>query len=247
MLGIAFVLLGIAIGSFLNVCIDRLPRGGSIISPPSNCDSCGRKLNLPDLIPILSYLALRGKCRHCKAPIPIRTLFVELGTGMLFGLIWLQYPESATAMVVACYSAILILILAIDLEHHKVLNRLTYPAIALALIAAPFTPGRSLGELLLGGAIGFGILFVIAFVYPAGMGMGDVKLAAFIGLTVGYPGILLTMFLSFVIGGLISGALLAARLIGRRDPIAFAPFLAAVAITTMLYGEQILNWWAGRT
>jgi leader peptidase (prepilin peptidase)/N-methyltransferase len=79
------------------------------------------------------------------------------------------------------------------------------------------------------------------------MGMGDVKLVAFIGLTVGYPGILLAMFLSFVIGGLISGALLAARLIGRRDPIAFAPFLAVGAITTMLYGEQIIRWWAGRT
>jgi leader peptidase (prepilin peptidase)/N-methyltransferase len=247
MLGIAFSLLGVAIGSFLNVCIDRLPQGGSIISPPSKCDSCGRQLTPLELIPILSYLALRGKCRHCKAPIHIRTLFVELGTGIVFGLIWLQYPESATAMVVACYSAILILILAIDLEHHKVLNRLTYPAIALALIAAPFTPDRSLGELLLGGAIGFGILFAIAFVYPAGMGMGDVKLVAFIGLTVGYPGILLAMFLSFVIGGLISGALLAARLIGRRDPIAFAPFLAVGAITTMLYGEQIIRWWAGRT
>ena len=246
MLGIAFILLGVAIGSFLNLGIDRLPKGESILSPSSNCDSCGRKLTLLDLIPILSFLVLRGKCRYCKASIPIRSLFVELGTGTLFGLIWLKYPESATAIAVASYSAFLILILTIDLEHHKVLNRLTYPAISLALIAAPFTPGRSLGDLILGGAIGFGILFVVALICPAGMGMGDVKLAAFIGLAVGYPGILLTMFLSFVIGGLISGALLAARLIGRRDPIAFAPFLAAGAITTMLYGEQILRWWSER-
>ena len=187
MLFIPFTLLGTIIGSFLNVCIDRIPKGGSILSPPSRCDACGHKLVLTDLIPVLSYLVLRGKCRYCHASIPPRNLWIELGTGALFALIWLRYPLSINAILVACYSVFLIAILAIDLEHHKVLNRITYPAIALALIAMPFSPDQHYWELLLGGVIGFAILFLIALVYPAGMGMGDVKLAAFIGLAIGYP------------------------------------------------------------
>jgi leader peptidase (prepilin peptidase)/N-methyltransferase len=246
MLVIPFTLLGMIIGSFLNVCIDRIPKGGSILSPPSRCDTCGHRLLFIDLIPILSYLTQKGKCRYCKASIPLRNPLVELGTGALFALIWMRYPSSINAILVACYSAFLIVILAIDLEHHKVLNRLTYPAIVLALITIPFTPAHNYWELLLGGVIGFAILFLVALVYPAGMGMGDVKLAAFIGLALGYPGILMALFLAFVIGGLLSGGLVLAHLIGRRDPIAFAPFMAVGAITTMLYGDQILLWWAGR-
>jgi leader peptidase (prepilin peptidase)/N-methyltransferase len=246
MLVFLFTLLGMIIGSFLNVCIDRIPKGGSILSPPSYCDSCGHRLFFIDLIPILSYLIQKGRCRYCKASIPLRNPLLELGTGALFALIWLRYPSSINAILIASYSTFLITILAIDLEHHKVLNRLTYPAIVFALIAIPITPAHKYWELLLGGLIGFGVLFLIALVYPAGMGMGDVKLAAFIGLAVGYPGILMALFLSFVIGGLICGGLLSTRLIGRRDPIAFAPFLAVGAITTMLYGDQILRWWAGR-
>lgn len=246
MLVVPFTLLGMIIGSFLNVCIDRIPKGGSILTPPSHCDSCGHKLTLTDLIPVLSYLIQKGKCRYCNASIPPRNLLIELGTGALFALIWLRYPSSISAVLVASYSAFLVAILAIDLEHHKVLNRLTYPAIALALIATIFNPDQQYWEHLLGGVIGFGILFLIALVYPAGMGMGDVKLAVFIGLAVGYPGILMALFLAFVMGGLVSGGLVIARLIARRDPIAFAPFLAVGAITTMLYGDQILRWWVGR-
>lgn len=245
--GLAFAVLGTILGSFLNVCIDRMPRDRSLIAGRSHCDACGQQLRILDLIPIISYLALRGKCRYCGAAIPLRVPLVESGAGALFFLIWLRYPANLEAFLIGGYSAILIIILFIDLEHHRILNKLSYPAIALALLASPFIPGRSALEMLTGGALGFGFLLILALLYPAGMGMGDVKLAAFIGLAVGHPGIVLALFLAFVLGGFLSGGLVLAKKMGRRDPIAFGPFLAAGAITTMLYGEPILNWWAGRT
>ena len=245
MSGLFFVLLGMAIGSFLNVCIDRLPKGESIVSPPSQCDTCGRRLALLDLIPVVSYLRYRGSCRYCQSSIPRRYLWVELGTGLLFGLIWLRFPAIDMAGFVACSSAILIVVLVIDLEHQKILNRVVFPAIGFALLAALFIPEPSLGERFLGGLAGFGILLLLAYLSPAGMGMGDVKLMAFVGLLVGFPHVLLVLFLSFVLGGLISGVLLAAKRIGRRDPIAFGPFIALGTITTLFYGEQIIRWWWG--
>ncbi len=243
--GLFSVLLGTAVGSFLNVCIDRLPKGESIASPPSHCDACGRRLAVIDLIPVVSFLLHRGRCRYCRAAIPRRYLWVELGTGLLFGLIWLRFPSSVDAGFMASCSAILLVILVIDLEHHKILNRIVYPAVGFALIAAFFLPETSLGERLLGGSIGFASLFLLAYIYPTGMGMGDVKLMTFVGLVVGFPNVLLALFLSFVLGGLISGALLAARRIGRRDPIAFGPFIALGTLTTMFYGDQIIRWWWG--
>jgi len=243
--GLFSFLLGMVIGSFLNVCIDRLPKGESIVSPPSQCDACGRRLAAIDLVPVFSYLLHRGRCRYCQAAIPRRYLWVELGMGILFGLIWLRFPSSVEAGFVASCSAILVVILVIDLEHHKIPNRIVYPAIGFALIATLFLPESSIGERLLGSLIGFALLFLLAYFYPSGMGMGDVKLMAFVGFIVGFPEVLLALFLSFVLGGSLSGALLAARRIGRRDPIAFAPFIALGTLTTMFYGEQIIRWWWG--
>jgi len=245
MLAAGFALFGVILGSFLNVCIDRIPRGGSLIKGRSHCDACGHSLSALDLIPVASYLWLRGRCRYCGARIPPRVPAVEIGTGALFALIGLRYPASLEAVLIAAYSALLIVFLVIDLESGRILNKLSYPAIGLALLAAPLTPRRTATEMLIGGAIGFGLLLLIALVYPAGMGMGDVKLAAFIGLAVGYPQVWLALFLAFVGGGSLSGALVLAKRIGRKDPIAFGPFLAAGAIATMLYGEQIWSWWAG--
>jgi leader peptidase (prepilin peptidase)/N-methyltransferase len=161
-------------------------------------------------------------------------------------LIWLRFGASLQAILVSVYACYLIVTLVIDLEHHRILNKLTYPAIIVALIVAPFTPDRSLLETIAGGAIGSGVLLLIAIVYPGGMGMGDVKLGAFIGLAVGLSGILLALYLSFVLGGLITGILWLARVVRRRDPIAFGPFLAIGALATLLYGEPLLRWWAGR-
>jgi leader peptidase (prepilin peptidase)/N-methyltransferase len=235
--------LGLLVSSFLNVCIDRLPEGGSIISPPSHCPACGRRLAPFDLIPLLSYLLLKGRCRYCGAPIPRRVLSVEAMTGLLFILLWFRYGFSLRLLLATLYTCFFIIILFIDLEHHLVLNRVIYPAIVVALLAIPFTPNHDVVKLLGGGAIGFGALFLIAYIYPAGMGMGDVKLAAFIGLVDGFPSVLAALLISFVTGGLVGGGLLLTGLKGRKDPIPFAPFLVVGGMVAMLYGQQIMNWY----
>ncbi len=235
---------GLLVGSFLNMCIDRFPRDESIIARRSHCDACGRQLRVVDLIPILSYVFVTGHCHFCGVRIPIRNLAVEIGTVALFGLIWMRFPGSWETVLVAFYSSLLILFVVIDLERGLILNRISYPAIAVAVLFALFVPERTALEMLAGGLIAFVVLMAITLLFPSGMGMGDVKLAAFIGLAVGYPYVWLALFLAFVAGGLIAGALVLAKVMGRKDPIAFGPFLAAGAIVTMLLGEPILQWWA---
>lgn len=241
---LVFMFAGLLVGSFLNMCIDRFPRDESIINGRSHCDACGHTLRARDLVPILSYTFVRGHCYFCGVRIPIRNLAVEIGTVLLFGVIWLRYPGSWETVLVAFYTSLLIVFLVIDLERGLILNRVSYPAIAVALLFALLVPERTALEMLAGGLIAFGVLLAIALIFPSGMGMGDVKLAAFIGLAVGYPYVWLALFLAFVIGGLIAGALVLAKVVGRRDPIAFAPFLAAGAIVTLLFGEQIMLWWS---
>jgi leader peptidase (prepilin peptidase)/N-methyltransferase len=238
-----YALLGLAISSFLNVCIDRLPERASIVSPPSHCPACGRRLTPLDLIPLVSYLLLRGRCRYCGAQIPRRVLLVEAMTGLLFVLLWYRYGLSRWLLLATLYTCFFIVVFVIDLEHQLVLNRVIYPAIAVALLAIPITTNHDVVELLGGGAIGFGVLFLIAFIYPAGMGMGDVKLATFIGLVMGFPVVFVALLISFVAGGLVGGGLLLSGLKGRKDAIPFAPFLVTGGMAAMLYGDQIIDWY----
>lgn len=241
-----FALAGAVIGSFLNVCIDRLPEGKSIVSPPSHCPHCQRRLHPLELVPILSYLILRGRCRTCGGSIPLRVLGVELGTGILLGLIWQRFGLSLEGALISLYSIILILLGMIDLKHQRVLNIISFPAIAFALISIPLFHANSPWKWILGGLIGFGSLFLISLLSPQAMGMGDVKLTLFIGLILGYPEIILSLFLAFVFGGTIAGTLLLLDEKDPKDPIAFGPFLALGGIITLLYGDPMLNWWLRR-
>jgi prepilin signal peptidase PulO-like enzyme (type II secretory pathway) len=134
----------------------------------------------------------------------------------------------------------------IDIEHQRIPNLISFPAIALGLISIPLFHAPSPWKWVLGGLLGFGALFLIALLSPSAMGMGDVKLALFIGLIVGYPNIILALFLAFVLGGAIAGALLLMDKIGRKDPIAFGPFLALGGMITLVYGDPILSWWIRR-
>jgi leader peptidase (prepilin peptidase)/N-methyltransferase len=238
-----FAILGAVIGSFLNVVIDRLPGQSSIISPSSHCPQCKKRIAAYDLIPILSYLLLRGRCRNCKEKIPLRVLVVEILTAIVFWLIWRDYGVSWQSLLFSLYSAILIAISFIDLEHQRVLNVLIYPAIGLALAMIPVFHLADWWRYLAGALLGFGILFLIAFLAPGAMGMGDVKLTIFLGLIVGFPTILISLFLAFVVGGLTAGTLLAIKKIGRKDTVAFGPYLSLGGWISMLYGEQLLNWW----
>jgi leader peptidase (prepilin peptidase)/N-methyltransferase len=164
-------------------------------------------------------------------------------TGLLFVLLWYRYGFSLRLLLATLYTCFFIIIIFIDLEHHLVLNRVIYPAIVVALLSIPFAPGHSPKELLLGGLIGFALLFLIAFIYPAGMGMGDVKLATFIGLVAGFPSVFVALLFSFVAGGLVGGGLLLTGLKGRKDPIPFAPFLVTGGMVAMLYGKEIIDWY----
>lgn len=235
-----FFLLGLAVGSFLNVCIDRLPRGKSLIRPPSYCDVCQHNLRPLDLIPLLSYLYLRGRCHYCGASIPYRLPLVEGITGLIFLLLWNHYGLSIELPLAMLFASLFIVIVVIDIERHLVLNRVVYPAIALAFLVPILMPGYEILPAVIGGAIGFGILMPLAFFFPSAMGMGDVKLATLIGLLVGFPQVFVAVLTGFVIGGVVAGILLVAKLKRRKDPVPLAPFLTAGLITTVFYGEEML-------
>ncbi len=239
-------LLGAAIGSFLNVVIDRLPMERSLVTPPSACDHCQRRLSILELVPIISYLFLRGRCQTCGEKIPLRVLVVEAGTGILFLVCWLRFGQSWETALYLIYGSALIALSVIDLEHKKIPNLIIYPLIVIALAMIPILHLDSPWQMLGGGLLGFGVLFLIAAVAPGAMGLGDVKLILFLGIAVGFPEIVLVLFLAFVLGGLIAGLLLALKKIGKKDSIAFGPFLSLAGFTTLLYGTQMLEWWLRR-
>jgi leader peptidase (prepilin peptidase)/N-methyltransferase len=193
---------------------------------------------------VFSYLLLRARCRTCGAKIPHRVLLVELGTGLLFALIFQRYGLGISTLFTSIFVSFLIVMMAMDWETQRILNRVSYPALALGLIAIPFSPPS---QRLAGGLVGFGLLLSIAILSRGGMGMGDVKLAAFVGLIVGFPEIVLALFIAFVGGGVIVGVLWGMGKVGRKDPIAFGPFLGLGGVVTLIYGEPILLWWIERS
>ncbi len=254
---VLLTLAGALVGSFLNVCIDRLPARESVVTPPSHCPACKRRLSPVELIPVVSYLALRGRCRSCGAAIPRRVLVVEILTALLFGWLGLTMGAASGLAVGIFYTCVLTVIFFIDLEHRLVLNRVTFPAMAIALLLAgartlpgdPMALGDAVPTLLrslAGGAVGFVVLFLPAWLTRGGIGLGDVKLGALMGLALGLPAVLAGLFLGFLAGGVGAIVLLATGLRGRRDAVPYAPFLATGAWLALLYGNQIMAWYLAR-
>lgn len=249
---IVFAILGLVVGSFLNVCIDRLPQNKSIVFPPSHCEACQHKLAAKDLIPVFSYLWLRGRCRYCQASIPRRVFWVELATGLIFALLYWHYGLSAELGVMIFYSCLFIIISVIDLDHGLILNKIVYPGMVavflLALYPWPWltqSMGTRVAYSALGGAIGLAVFLLIAIVSRGGMGWGDVKLAALVGLATGFPLVFVAVIIAAILGGIVALALVAAKKKRRRETIPFGPFLAAGAMITLLWGSSILSWWIG--
>ena len=248
-------LLGLFVGSFLNVCIDRLPRGQSIINPPSHCSSCHHKLGILDLVPLFSYLWLRGRCRYCRAAIPLRLPIVEGTTALLFTFLYWKFGLGLELGISLIYAGLLVVIFVIDLENQLVLDRITYPAMLLALIFSFFWPGlgviSALGEGALGRVVGSlvgGALGFVAYVLPlvlsrGGMGWGDVKLAALVGLMTGFPLVIVAVLLSWISGGLVAALLLILGSKKLKDPIPSATFLSVSAMVTLLWGQAIWQWY----
>jgi len=255
---VIFALFGTAIGSFLNVCIDRLPVGKSLRYPPSHCEACQHRLSVKDLIPVFSYLWLRRRCRYCGASIPPRLFWVEVGSGFLFAFVYWHFGLSLEFLVTAFYGSLFIVLGFIDMEHQLILNKIVYPAIVVALIISVFLPQSEIFLLpwpaslngIIGGAIGFVFLlipFLIALpIYKGeGMGLGDVKMAALIGLVTGFPLVLVALLMGIILGGLVGVILLLLKVMRRKDPLPFGSFLSLTTIVTLLWGSGILSWYLG--
>jgi len=240
-----FALLGVAIGSFLNVCIDRLPIGESLLFPASHCGSCHHRLAVKDLIPVFSYLWLRGRCRYCQAAIPRRLLWMESGTGALFAFLYWHCGLSIELAVTAFYCCLFIILMVIDLEHGLILNKIVYPSLAIALLINVFLPQPGVAQAAIGGGIGLGLFLLIVLISRGGMGWGDVKLATLIGLVTGFPLVFVALFLAVIFGGLVAGLLLLLKIRKRKEGIPFAPFLSLATIVTLLFGTNLLNWYLG--
>jgi leader peptidase (prepilin peptidase)/N-methyltransferase len=250
---VIFVLLGMIVASFLNVCADRLPAKQSLVYPPSHCPACSRRLAAKDLIPVFSYLWLRGRCRYCKAAIPKRVLWVEIATAALFGLAFWQYRLSIDLPIALFYISIFTVILVIDFEHGLILNRIVYPTMVIALLLGVFFTiflpqvgiVPNIAWAAVGGGIGFVVFLLIIIVSRGGMGFGDVKLAALIGLATGFPLVIVALIMGMILGGLVAVILLGFKIKKRKEAMPFGPFLAVAAIVTLLWGSDILSWYMG--
>lgn len=258
MLYFIVIVFGLITGSFLNVCIYRIPRGESIVSPPSKCPSCGTPIKFYDNVPVVSYLLLMGRCRSCKAKVSARYPFIEFLNGALYAVVLNRFGiESPWALLVyLVFTSLLIVIFFIDLDHQIIPNSITYPGIPVAVLLGstilpdPFFRLELLGarDSVIGFLAGGGFFYLVAvsgklIFKKDAMGGGDIKMMAMVGGLLGWKGVILTTFAGSLLGSIIGVALI--RLKGREwgSKIAFGPFLALGALISMLWGEEILRWY----
>ncbi|HSW10494.1 MAG TPA: prepilin peptidase [Bacillota bacterium] len=233
---------GLCVGSFLNVCIHRLPLRTSVVFPPSRCPACGTSLRPIDLVPVLSYLWLRGQCRSCGKGIALRYPIVELATAAGFGVAVARWGPGLAAFQAAVFLSLLIVACFTDLETGIIPNRITVSGTIVGLTLMTLGPAGPVTAAL-GMAAGGGTLLLLALVSGGGMGGGDVKLGALMGAFLGWPAIGAALAVAFLAGGLAGIVLLAAGRKRRRDPIPFGPFLAAGAVAALFWSASILGWY----
>ena len=243
---------GLVIGSFLNVVIWRVPRQESLVKPPSHCPACDVKIANRDNIPVVSWLLLRGRCRNCGNPISARYPFIELLTSVLFAAVGARFAHSAWALpAYLVLTASLIALSAIDLEHYLLPNRILYPTdaaviVLLAVASAGESDWGAFVRAAIAGAVAFVIFFVIHIVSPRGMGFGDVRLSFLLGFSLGWLGwgeVAGGLFAGFLYGAVIGVVLILTKARSRKQQIPFGPFLAAGAMTFVLFGEPIIDWY----
>lgn len=238
--------LGAVLGSFFNVVAHRLPRGESLSRPRSRCTSCGTPIRALDNIPVVSWLALRGRCRACAAPISPRYPIVEAGTAALCALVVLVVGPHVQALIGVALVLLLVPITLIDLDSRRIPNVLTASGAVLALVlVAALEPGK-LPEHAIAGLGAGGFLLAAVLAYPRGMGLGDVKLAAVLGLFLGRT--VAPAMMVALVAGTLAGVLVMARLgvaEGRRTKLPFGPFLALGGLVGVLAGPAIVDWYLG--
>lgn len=239
---------GICIGSFLNVCIYRLPESKSIAHPRSMCPSCGTLIRFYDNIPIFSYMALRGKCRHCTAHISFRYPVVEFISGMFAVGVFLKYGMGLETLIYFTFIATLLVITFIDIDHQIIPDVITLPGIPIFLAASLALPKITLIESILGILTGGGSLFLVAWLYhlltrKEGMGGGDIKLLAMMGAIVGWKGVLFTIFVASAVGTLAGMLIIIKSGKTMKLAVPFGPFLAIGGIAYILIGPQLIAWY----
>lgn len=242
---------GLLIGSFLNVCIYRIPRNLSLVFPSSRCPHCSNAIRPWDNIPVFSYLFLGGRCRSCKAKIALRYPLVETLNAVLYAAVLWRYGIGWNSVVYAVLCSSLVVITFIDLEFQIIPDRITLTGIPIGLIAGsfllndPFMRAALLGyrASIIGMIAGGGLFYVIAVLSRGGMGGGDIKMMAMVGAFMGWKSVILTTFLGSLTGSVIGVFLMAFKGRGRKSKIPFGPFLALGAVITHFFGQEILLWY----
>jgi leader peptidase (prepilin peptidase) / N-methyltransferase len=243
--------LGLVIGSFLNVCIYRLPLDQSIVWPGSRCTSCGRELSWYENIPVLSYAALGGRCRTCRAPISLVYPVIEALTAAMFVATYAVFGLSWLLPIRLAFGCAMIVLFVIDLQHQILPNEITLGGIVIGVAASFVTidnPGWR--GALVGAAAGGGILWLVAWGYERvrhqeGLGFGDVKMLAMIGAFLGWKLMLLTLASASILGSLTAGALMLVGRAGLQSKLPLGTFLAVAAILASLFGEPVVEWYLG--
>jgi leader peptidase (prepilin peptidase)/N-methyltransferase len=239
---------GICIGSFLNVCIYRLPESKSIVHPRSMCPRCGTLIASYDNIPILSYMVLRGKCRYCGARISFRYPLIEFISGIFPVGVFMKYGLSVEALIYYTFIATLLVITFIDIDHQIIPDVISLPGIPIFFAASFALPDITLVESILGVLIGGGSLWIVAQLYyvltrKEGMGGGDIKLLAMMGAIIGWKGVLFTIFVASAIGTVVGILVMLKTRTSMKLKVPFGPFLAIGAIAYIFLGPQLMAWY----
>ncbi|RNF40937.1 prepilin peptidase [Planococcus salinus] len=240
-----FFIFGLVFGSFFNVVGLRVPKQESIAFPPSHCTNCDRRLTAIDLVPVLSFLFLRGKCRTCGSKIHWVYPLMEFATGVLFAASFLIFGFSAELVIAILFVSLLVIITVSDIAYMLIPDKVLLPFAVVLLVLRFVIPLDPWWNSLVGAVVGFLILFLIAIVSKGGMGGGDIKLFFVIGLVVGLSGSLLTLFFASFIGAIAGIIQLRIRKQGRKTPVPFGPSIAAAAIIVYFWGDAVLGWYFG--
>ncbi|MBW1805533.1 MAG: prepilin peptidase [Deltaproteobacteria bacterium] len=241
-------LFGMILGSFLNVCIYRVPRKRSIVNPPSSCPQCGEGIRFYDNIPVISYIMLMGRCRNCRQSIPVQYPLVELIAGLLSLSLFTRYGLSSSYPLYLLFSLSLVVISFIDLQHKIIPDVISLPGIVCGLAASIIFGQISWLDSLIGIIAGGGVLYLIAVIFErmtgkVGMGGGDIKLLAMIGAWMGWPALPFVVLISSLTGVIIGSVSLLLSRKGLRTRIPFGPFLAIGALAYLFFGRELVSWY----
>lgn len=241
-------IFGAVVGSFLNVCICRMPKEESVVFPPSHCPCCDYLIRWYDNIPLLSYLLLRGKCRGCGTHISLQYPLVELLNGLLTLALFLKFGPTFSFLALFLFCSALVVITFIDLEHQIIPDEISLPGIVIGFIFSFFLPWQTWLNSLLGILLGGGSLLLVAYSYQwltgkEGMGGGDIKLLAMMGAFLGWKSVLFVVFASSLIGSVVGITMMLVQKKDSKLAIPFGPYLAFAAVLYIFYGQQLIHWY----